>query len=162
MILILAAAFVLLAGLITMPLAKKAGVGRIIAFLLLCLVGAGAALLLVHEEVVPTLGGDSSEVSSAEEEETLEEMKEALETEIQLPLVQSPDVESLTGDHPSVWRFEQDFALLCAPRDFPASKALDCWAPDGVIGADLLLEEPEMSEQDLEELEDLEFEDDLG
>ena len=148
MTLILSLAFILLAALVTLPLAKGAGPGRLGAFGVLSILGVVAALALVSADVVPSFGG-SEEAASEVEEKTLEEMEEALEAEIQLPLVSSPSVESLRGDHPSVWRFEQDFALLCAPQDFPESKALDCWAADGVIGADPL----QFEDEDLDELE---------
>ena len=136
MTLILSIAFILLAGLVTLPLAKGAGPGRVGAFAALSILGVVAALGLVSADVVPTLGGSDSDAEVSEaEEKTLAEMEDALESEIQLSLVNSPSVESLRSDHPTLWQFEQDFVLLCAARDFPDSKVLDCWMPDGAIGA---------------------------
>lgn len=137
MTLLLALLFVVLAGLVTLPLARSAGVGRIAAFAVLSIVGAAGALLLAHSDLVPDWGGDSSEVAGTDAEvETVADMEAALEKALGLKVVRAPSVEALRSDHAAVWRFERDHLLLCAPQDFPDSSALECFVPYGTIGGE--------------------------
>lgn len=124
---------ILLAGLITLPLSAKAGPGRVIAFLLLSLVAAAAAVVVDHSDLLP-------EESSAKAERTIEVMKEALQTEAQVSVVEAPDVSQLEDSQsPSVWRMEGGLSLLCVPTDFPSSAEMVCWGPDVMVAEGIIV-----------------------
>lgn len=130
---LIAFAGILLAALITRPLSPKAGAGRVLAFLLLCLVAAAAAVVVEHSDLVP-------ESSAGKEERAIEAMKQALQREAQVAVVEAPDAAKLRDEQtPSVWRMEGGLSLLCVPRDFPTSAEMVCWGPDVMVAEGVIV-----------------------
>ncbi|WP_110240040.1 hypothetical protein [Nocardioides gilvus] len=124
---------ILLAGLLTLPFSAKAGPGRVLAFLLLSLVAACAAVVIDHSDLLP-------ESSSSQAERTIEVMEEALQTEAQVAVIEAPDAEKLQDSQtPSVWRMEGGLSLLCVPTDFPTSAEMVCWGPDVMVAEGIIV-----------------------
>lgn len=129
LLVLIAFGFILLAALITLPTAKDAGVGRVVLFAVLSIIGAAGALLIDHSGVLPTVGMDTAKAEKAREL-----MIEDLETQAQVSVLEAPSVEEIARtDVPSVWRLEQGLTLLCTATDFPDSAEMACFTPAVLI-----------------------------
>lgn len=130
---------IILAALITLPTAKSGGVGRIVVFVLLALVGAAAAVIIDHEGVLPPTAGEKAE-------HTREIMIEKFEEQAQAKLSgEAPSTDALANSEvATVWRFEGGMTLLCSATDFPDSAEMVCWAPDGAIAEGVTVDHDEI------------------
>ena len=136
---LMALAAIILAALITLPTAKSGGVGRIVVFVLLSLVGVAAAVVIDHEGLLPPTAGEKAE-------HTRDVMIEKFEEQAQAELAgDAPSTKALADtDLPTVWRFKGGMTLLCSATDFPDSAELICWAPDGAIAEGVTVDHDEI------------------
>lgn len=141
---------ILVAGLLTMPLAKSAGPGRVAAFAILAIVGVGGVLVLEHEGLLP--GGDEeSALVSEHGEETRDRMTAELEEVAGVKVLEAPSVDALAdSDAPTVWRLEQGLTLLCVATDFPTMAEMACYGPDAMVaqGVKVVGDDGEHSDED--------------
>lgn len=134
LLVLISAGLVLLAALVTRPLAESAGPGRLVAFALLSIAGAAGALVLTTSGVLPgTEDAEETGERTEQGERALELMIADLETQAGVPVVEAPSVEQLAeAEGPSVWRLE-GVSVLCLPTDFPDSAEMVCWAPNVMV-----------------------------
>ena len=117
---------ILVAGLLTLPLAKSAGPGRVAAFAVLAILGVAGALWLTTSDVLPSLDTEKAE-------EAREMMIDDLEKQAGVPVTEAPSIELLDEtEGPTVWRLE-GVSVLCVPKDFPDSAEMVCWVPDVMV-----------------------------
>lgn len=127
-------AALVVAGLITMPLAKNAGPGRVAAFAVLALVGVTGVLYLDHEGLLP--GGDDGQSALVSEhgEDTRDRMATELEKAAGVKVLEAPSIDALAeSDSLTVWRMEQGLTLLCVATDFPTMAEMACYGPDAMV-----------------------------
>lgn len=146
----------LVAGLITLPLAKNAGPGRVAAFAVLSLVGVVGVLFADHEGLLP--GGEDAEAKeqaslvSEHGEETRDRMVTELQTAAGVKVLKAPSVDELAESNPTIWRLEQGLTLLCVSSDFPTMAEMACYGPDAMVAEGVTVvgthgnEEPEAPE----------------
>lgn len=118
---------ILLAALITLPAAKSGGVGRIVGFVLLALVGTAAAVVVDHSGVLPQRV--STEVKG---EHTRQVIIDTLQQETQMQVLEAPGVEELADRGvPSSWVLggqQGPQEVYCVTVDFPDSAEMRCWS----------------------------------
>ncbi|GGD07684.1 hypothetical protein [Nocardioides daphniae] len=132
-------AALVVAGLITLPLAKSAGPGRVAAFAVLALVGVTGVLFLDHEGLLPGAedadAKDQAALVSEHGEETRDRMVTELEKAAGVKVLQAPSVDALAEtSSPTIWRLEQGLTLLCVTSDFPTMAEMACYGPDAMVG----------------------------
>ncbi|QCX26417.1 hypothetical protein [Nocardioides jishulii] len=126
---------ILVAGLLTMPLAKSAGPGRVAAFAILAIVAVGGVLVLEHEGLLPGGDEDSAALVSEHGEETRDRMTAELEEAAGVKVLEAPSVDALAdADAPTIWRLDQGLTLLCVTTDFPRMAEMACYGPDAMVG----------------------------
>lgn len=127
---------IILAALITLPASKKAGIGAIVFFVVLSLIGAiGAVIFSSHFHLPP------SEKQKAEHtHHVITEWLEGQGAEVK----NSPEPEELLDGNAAMWNLEvqgQELNLLCTPgKGFPEKATLNCAESMPLISEDLKID----------------------
>lgn len=124
---------IILAALITLPAAKKSGIGALVFFVVLALVGTvGAVIFSSHYHLPP------SEKQKAEHtQHVITEWLEGQGAEVK----NAPEPKDMLDGKAGMWNLElqgQELNLLCTPgKGFPEKAKLDCAETMPLISEDL-------------------------